>query len=174
MKCEKCNINQATARIVYNINGKVTELNLCSSCAAENGYKSLLSSFDLSSFFGGIFSANALTSPLGPNKKEQSCPKCGATFSSISQHGKMGCAECYNTFYDALLPSLRRLHGTVEYKGGLPESAGSEIKRKRKLSELKDELGKAVVLQEYEKAAELRDRIKELEGGEQIDEKNKS
>lgn len=165
MKCQQCKVNPATTRIVYNINGNTTELNLCASCAAKNNYySSLLGSFDFDNFFGNLFSHSVMTSALGLGGAERTCTQCGSTFSAITERGKLGCANCYTAFYDALLPSIRRIHGNAEYKGRLPVSAGAEIKRKKELASLKEELNKAVLLQEYERAAEIRDRIKELEG----------
>ena len=38
MLCDKCGKNNATTHIKQIINGVVTERNLCSSCAAEEGY----------------------------------------------------------------------------------------------------------------------------------------
>jgi len=165
MKCQQCKVNPATTKIVYNINGNTTEMNLCASCAAKSGYSSLMGSFDFDSFFGNVFSHGVMPSVLKTGAKEQTCPQCGSGFSDIAGRGKLGCAGCYTAFYDALMPSLKRIHGNVEYKGRLPGSAGPEIKRKKELAALKEELNKAVLLQEYERAAELRDRIKELEGG---------
>jgi len=151
---------------VYNINGNTTELNLCASCAAKSNYSSLLGSFDFDSFFGNLFSHSVMPAALGRGGEEQTCPQCGSTFSAITERGRLGCARCYTAFYNALLPSIKRIHGNAEYKGKLPVSAGPEIKRKKELASLKEELNKAVLLQEYERAAEIRDRIKALEGRE--------
>lgn len=37
MKCQHCNEREATTYIKKNINGKKTEMHLCSECAAELG-----------------------------------------------------------------------------------------------------------------------------------------
>ena len=80
--------------------------------------------------------------------------------------GKIGCADCYETFYDKLLPLLERLHGKTNHVGKIPnsfEEIAKEENTQNETEKLKAELDEAVKAQNYEKAAELRDRIKELE-----------
>ena len=85
------------------------------------------------------------------------------TFDDIAKSGKVGCANCYDIFYDELLPSIQRIHGKTVHIGKLAKSAGSEVKMKSTLAKLKEELTTAIKEQEFEKAAKLRDQIKELE-----------
>jgi protein arginine kinase activator len=85
-------------------------------------------------------------------------------FDEIVSDGKMGCAECYNVFYDKLLPSLNRIHGKATYEGAHPKVATSQSV----LAELKSALQRAIEVQDFELAATLRDRINEIlaqEGG---------
>ena len=119
MLCDKCGKNNATTHIKQIINGVVTERNLCSSCAAEEGYSKFphggLADM-LASMFGDI-------SGLGIESNETRCPVCGSRFSDIAETGKAGCAECYKTFYSELLPYLKRVHGSVKHIGKVPNSA---------------------------------------------------
>ena len=55
------------------------------------------------------------------------------------------------------------IHGKTVHIGKLAKSAGSEVKMKSTLAKLKEELTTAIKEQEFEKAAKLRDQIKELE-----------
>ena len=93
------------------------------------------------------------------------CDKCGSTFNDIVRSGKIGCADCYSTFYDKLLPSLERLHGRTRHEGKIPNGI-VEVPDKSEKEKLQDELKQAVDEQNYEKAAELRDKIKALESEE--------
>ena len=74
MLCDKCGKNNATTHIKQIINGVVTERNLCSSCAAEEGYSKFphggLADM-LASMFGDI-------SGLGTEADETCCPVCGS------------------------------------------------------------------------------------------------
>ena len=71
----------------------------------------------------------------------------------------MGCAECYNVFYDKLLPSLNRIHGKASYAGSKPEGNNSAESR---LEELKKALSMAIEEQNFELAATLRDKINDI------------
>ncbi len=96
-------------------------------------------------------------------KKTKRCNFCGASFDEIAKSGKVGCAHCYEEFYDELLPSIRRIHGRTNHTGKLARRAGTEVRVRNEITKCKYELEQAIKTQEFEKAAELRDKIKELE-----------
>ncbi len=56
MKCQHCNEREATTYIKKNINGKKTEMHLCSECAAELG---VMNEFSPESFFADTFFGNS-------------------------------------------------------------------------------------------------------------------
>ncbi|HRT82669.1 MAG TPA: UvrB/UvrC motif-containing protein, partial [Oscillospiraceae bacterium] len=91
------------------------------------------------------------------------CPKCGSSFEDIAKSGKIGCAECYNTFYEKLLPTRQRIHGRIRHSGKVSEAACEENKKQSELEKLRCRLNAAVEEQNYEEAAVLRDKIRELE-----------
>ncbi len=159
--CQRCGKHPATTYFTQTVNGKTTQLALCPACVAELGYSSL-SGMNLGQLFGSIlgepFSSVAV-------KEQKRCPGCGCSFGEIARTGKAGCAECYTTFYDRLLPNLERIHGKVKHEGKLSASAPPRRHEQRELEELKKRLKEAIETQEFEQAAELRDRIAELEGG---------
>ena len=168
MLCQNCKKNEATTHIKRIVNGETTQAHLCSDCAKSLGYDTMFSdfSFGFSDMLRSFFNEPVLAS-LGSH--ELRCERCGSTFNDIVSSGKIGCADCYDTFYDKLLPSLERLHGKTSHEGKIPN--GSPVaKKKSELDTLKDELDKAVSEQNYERAAELRDRIKSLESEENKDE----
>ena len=139
MLCDKCGKNNATTHIKQIINGVVTERNLCSSCAAEEGYSKF---------------------PHGGT----CCPVCGSRFSDIAETGKAGCAECYKTFYSELLPYLKRVHGSVKHVGKVPNSAPLAVKPQAETADsLRLELNRLVSEERFEEAAVVRDKIKKLE-----------
>ncbi len=170
MLCQSCQKKQANTHIKTIVNGELTEMSLCSECASKLGYGNVFSHmFDLGSLMSG-FMGEPSTSALAPEEK---CPMCGSTFYAISKSGKVGCAECYNVFYDKLLPSIKRIHGNTVHAGKragdsashkLPAQSSAEV-QKDETAVLKRQLDEAVKSQEFERAAQLRDRIKELEQG---------
>lgn len=174
MLCQKCKKNEATVYYKENINGRVTEYNLCPECAAElekNGVLHLDSHADdlfgermfdfsplISGFFGGA---------LGAGKGEKRCPVCGSTFADIAKTGHIGCPECYNVFEKELSSTVNQLHGAAKPTGRSPKRFGEKHRREEKIAALKAELQKAIGEQAFEHAAELRDEIKALESAAQ-------
>ncbi|MBE6992698.1 MAG: hypothetical protein E7430_09055 [Ruminococcaceae bacterium] len=92
------------------------------------------------------------------------CPLCGATANTIKKTGKAGCAKCYEVFASVLDPYIKRIHGSVTHNGRIPGGGTPEQKQEREISQLRQQLKSAVEAEDYLKAAELRDRIRELEG----------
>ena len=171
MLCEHCKQNAVTTQVTQIVNGHTQKLSLCSECAAKLGLNAF-SGFNISDLL-----ANSLISmpPFGTGQvkefngnpalrvKETRCEGCGISFSELAKTGKAGCPQCYTTFYDRLLPSLQRIHGKTNHVGRLPVDAPEKSKNAAELATLKGKLSAAVSSQEYEEAAVIRDRIKQLE-----------
>lgn len=96
--------------------------------------------------------------------ERKKCPLCGAAANDIQKTGKAGCAKCYEVFSDILDPYIRKIHGNVSHQGRIPGGGTPEQKLDREITRLRQELKDAVEAEEYLKAAELRDKIRELEG----------
>lgn len=96
--------------------------------------------------------------------QQKKCPLCGATAYDIQKTGKAGCAQCYDVFADILDPYIRKIHGSVTHQGRIPGGGTPEQKLDREIAQLKQQLKSAVEAEDYLKAAELRDKIRELEG----------
>lgn len=162
MLCQNCNKNEANMHMKRIINGRAAEVHLCSDCARSLGYGEAFSGmgFGFADFFGDFLLKNeSLNSSVR-------CGGCGKTFEDIATDGKMGCAECYNSFYEKLLPSLTRVHGKTSHIGKRPLNAGGG--EFSDIEDLKNRFEKAVMNQDFETAAKLRDEIKALlaKGGE--------
>ncbi|MEE0872217.1 MAG: UvrB/UvrC motif-containing protein [Ruminococcus sp.] len=169
MKCQKCGAENANTHVKTVINGEFKEYDLCSDCAHKMGYTNMFADFDsefsglLGSFFGNVLPART---------QATRCEFCGSSYPEIAKTGMVGCARCYDLFADRLLPSIRRIHGNTTHCGKNSPSAKEEkirqagskpASREEKLSALKQELDAAVKEQNFERAAELRDQIKETE-----------
>ena len=163
MLCQKCGKNEATTHLKRIINGEKTETHLCSHCATAMGYETVFSGFGLNigDLFGGFF-GDIPVSKL--SNRVLRCEKCGCSFDDIAKSGMVGCAECYTTFFDKLQPSLKRIHGNTAHQGKFPQGVSQDVKKAHRISELKEQLNRAIDEQNFEKAAQLRDEIKELEG----------
>lgn len=167
MKCQKCGANNANTHIKTIMNGEFKEYALCSECAKKMGYTNVFGDFEnefsslLGSFFGNALPARTQTAR---------CEFCGSTYSEIAKTGHVGCAKCYGTFGEQLLPSIRRIHGNTTHCGKNSKTVdksqklkSSEETKDQKILRLKSELDKAVAEQNFELAAELRDKIKGME-----------
>lgn len=166
MICQSCGKRTATTHIKTIVNGKLTQYHLCGECAKEKGYGSLFGGWNFD--FGNMLSG--LIGGARSEGKVLRCEKCGATFEEIAKTGKVGCAECYHTFRGHLLPVIQRIHGAARHKGKTPGSSAlrvtehsGQIVAVPTLEEKKRQLQKAIEAQEFERAAVLRDEIKELE-----------
>lgn len=165
MMCERCGKNPANTYLKQVINGNVREMHLCESCAQELGYGvlSAMNPFNMgisfNNFLGGLFS-QAIPQTAESTK---TCPACGTSFEDFMQNAQAGCADCYGAFYEELLPSIQRIHGKTRHVGKIPHSASKSLRLNRELTGLRQQLNTAVEAQEYEKAAKLRDRIREIE-----------
>ena len=169
MKCQKCNQRPGDSHIKRVINGEFEEYDLCSQCAKEMGYTNIFddinSSFgkDFSNFLGSFFS-NALPA----RSQATRCEKCGTSYADITRTGMMGCANCYEIFSEQLMPTIRHIHGNTYHCGKLSKCAVDTVSKvedtKSQVQDLKEQLENAIKNQEFEKAAELRDKIKEMEG----------
>lgn len=166
MLCQNCGKKEATTHIKQVINGETAETHLCAGCAEHLGYVDMFSGFgfNLDDFFGGLLGENV---PLPGTEREEKCPKCGYTFTDIVKSGRLGCADCYRKFYDRLLPSLQRIHGKIKHTGkqAMVVHLSAEEPKINPVSKLKEDLQKAIEEQNFEQAAVLRDRIKEMEAG---------
>ncbi|MBR0536395.1 MAG: UvrB/UvrC motif-containing protein [Clostridia bacterium] len=160
MICQNCNKNEANMHMKRIVNGRAAEVHLCKDCARSLGYGEAFTGFGFGGLLGELLSKGE---QIGSSVR---CSFCGKSFEEIAGDGKMGCAECYNIFYDKLLPSLNRIHGKASYSGSRPQKEASVELR---IEELKVALKAAVEQQNFELAATLRDRINDIlaEGGEQ-------
>ncbi len=159
MLCQSCEKRQATTHIKTIVNGELKEFMLCPECAGKLGYGSFFSSFgpDLDRLYGGFMDSYT------PQVTGKRCPFCGSSFEDIANSGRVGCARCYEIFEDELMPSLQRIHGRTTHTGKLAASAGEAVKVQSEIDACRRELENAIKTQEFEKAARLRDKIRELE-----------
>jgi len=93
----------------------------------------------------------------------QQCEQCHLSYPEFAQEGKFGCRDCYEHFNDRLETLFRKIHGNAQHSGKIPQRTGKVLGIKRQLERLYGELQAAIRQEAFEKAAELRDRIRELE-----------
>ena len=93
----------------------------------------------------------------------QKCPVCGFGQSDFKKTGRLGCATCYQTFAEGLTPLLKGMHKGVAHVGKVPSRLAMTLERESRLKDLHRELRQAVTDENYESAAQIRDRIRDSE-----------
>jgi protein arginine kinase activator len=168
MLCEECKKRPATVHFAKIVNGEKTEKHLCEQCAKSTSDMffdfSFEPSFSINHLLSGLLGSSKNTSPGLELPGTAKCSFCGMTLNEFSRDGKLGCGRCYDVFETQINPLLKRIHGSSFHTGKVPRRTGGELRLKRQIDELKAQLAEAVKKEEYEKAAHLRDKIKELEG----------
>lgn len=165
MLCDDCHKNEASIHITQiSAEGRL-EKNLCSECAVRYGdfmprpeTKDVTVNDFLKVILGKVSSEAAAVG--APNLI---CPNCGMTYQDFVKAGKIGCGVCYATFRKYLTPLLTRIHGASVHSGKIPRRSGGELALRHELGLLKDKLKAAVHNEEYEKAAQYRDKIRAWE-----------
>ena len=161
MHCELCKKRDATIFVKKVENGKKIEYNLCEVCASDI-MKPTIEIMDIDSdFFSNLADMLAGFSDMEKGELEAQirCLKCGLTAGEFQEGGRLGCENCYEVFEEKLRPLLKRLQGAVQHAGKYPP----KYEKKQEVEKLKEELKKLVENEEYESAAVIRDKIKELE-----------
>ena len=161
MVCNICGKNQATVHLTEIIDDQITELHLCGECAQKKGAQ-MESHFGLSDLLAGLADLGTQFNKTKTDIKLK-CPKCGLTYEDFKKVGRLGCGECYTAFKEALVPLLKRIHGSTQHCGKSPKKIARIVKAKNELEVLKEKLQKSIQKEDFEEAAKLRDKIRELE-----------
>lgn len=160
MLCQKCGQRPAVVQRSVIRNNEKTEEYLCEECARQVMQipSSMIWPGDFDKFFAALLNLQPQESPT-----VLSCPKCGLGYQQFLDSGRFGCADCYDAFADKLVPLFNKLHNASRYHGKVPgRMPQPEVPRKDTLEDLNYQLHLAVAKEEYEKAAQLRDKIKEF------------
>jgi protein arginine kinase activator len=164
MLCQDCHKKEATVRVTREIDKQKIDLHLCAECAEKRGFRNPLEGvpFPLAEFLSGML----VQSKTKKTEKtaEERCSVCGMSFSDFSKVGRLGCGNCYLTFRGQLNDLLRKVHGSTTHRGKSPHSGKDVMRPLWEESKLHEELKRAIQDEDFEKAAELRDRIKALAG----------
>lgn len=170
MRCDECKQAPATVHITKVVNDVKQESHLCDECAGKAAEDAGMawSGISFHKLLGGLLAPEGVVGPVRSSVMTGvKCPNCGLTFADFRRLGHLGCSECHVAFEQQLEPVLRRIHGSTEHAGKIPAKAAGPLKVRRELDRLRQELNQAIGNEEYERAAELRDRIRLLERQEQ-------
>jgi len=163
--CEYCQQRPATMHFTKIVNGEKSEHHLCEQCAREKGdfFAQAAQAFNFNNLLSGLL--NTESSPGYPVATQAGlrCEVCGMTYQQFTQIGRFGCPHCYESFSPRLDPLLRRIQSSTRHTGKVPMRSGETVKTRRELDTLRRELKRAIMQEQYEDAAQIRDQIRTLE-----------
>ncbi len=170
MNCDQCHEREAVIHLTQIVNEQVTTLHLCERCAAEKGVEST-SSVEQNPFAKLVAASMGKPTPdlaLVGTGGRGACPRCGATLQDFRESGRLGCADCWHAFEGPLRDLLRRLHGSTVHMGErYADHVGVEARTNGdatvRQADLREQLRLAIETENFELAAELRDRLRVLE-----------
>jgi protein arginine kinase activator len=159
MLCDSCRERDAVVHLTTIEDNAVHQLHLCERCAADRGVETTVATpkHPLGEFLAA-HQHTALSS------EAVRCTFCNTTMADFKATGRWGCARCYTNFEAGIRELLRRVHGNHRHVGRSYRAPMSEtLERAAVLGELKDRLRRAIESEQFELAADLRDRIRVLE-----------
>lgn len=167
MLCSECKQREATVHIVRVKGDEKVQMDLCPVCA-EKYYGKIKGKMVFNQDASALFKA-ILANPqqfgimFSKGSDDKTCPACGTTGRMIRKSGLAGCPECYRVFEEELQPIIDKVQKASVHCGYVPEGMLESIEKNRVIEALKKEIGDLIEQEEYEKAAEIRDRIRALE-----------
>ncbi len=161
MKCDLCD-KPAVVHEVTIKDGVKNEVHLCEEHAQAAGIappghqpiNKLLTQY--------VFASKA--AKQSRQRPQKTCPNCGMSLADFRQSGVVGCPECYGAFDEQLAPLIERAqNGGTSHTGKSPKRGGASIDRQLLIQRLVRELEDAVGAEQYERAAELRDKLQVMQ-----------
>lgn len=186
MLCSHCGVREVEVLIKQVINNDVTDISLCRKCAEELGYLSEESpSITISFSIGDSEKVNKLNIKKHSSLTDSSiefdsltCGVCGTDYKSFKSTNTLGCPGCYEAFRFPLGAYLQKTQGAESHWEGsvmfddlhVLNVVATNIKSdnekvQEEIVRLMREINEAVVAEDYERAAQVRDAIKSLTTG---------
>lgn len=172
MKCDICKKENATIHLTEIVNNKITEIHVCDKCAQEKGIETekIKSSLNMTDLLTSLIPEKSSEFKKEADSKiSLQCSFCNLTYIEFRRKGKFGCAKCYDTFKEYIAPVIKKLHGSSQHLGKVPVNLTQNVRDKySEIKNLKVQLMESIKKEEYERAAEIRDKIKKISSGEKI------
>jgi len=167
MQCQRCKEQTATIHLTEINNGKRTETHLCEDCAEHEGL-AIKSQIPLNELLSTLLASQSAPKPQPvaetAAENEKSCSSCGMTMKEFQSGHLLGCANDYEELSDSLDEIIEKNQGgNTTHKGKVPANAPEDSKKQVEILNLRRQLEDAVENEDYETAAQIRDRIEQLQ-----------
>lgn len=162
MVCDSCRERDAVVHLTQIVDGTVAQVHLCERCAADKGVETTVAAPKTP--LAGLL--QSVQQQLVASQADQvRCAFCQSTYKDFRATGRLGCARCYGTFEASLRDLLRRVHGSTRHAGRRYQPPAPEaMQRVSTVLELREQLRRAIELEQFEQAAKLRDALREVGG----------
>ena len=162
MICDLCGKKKATVHLTEIVDEQMTEMHLCEGCAREKSVQ-MEQQFGLADLLAGLSDFGKQVKDYEKVKLE--CAHCGMSYEEFKKFGRLGCSECYQSFKDNLGTLLKKIHGSNRHSGKAPKKFPpfKEEKKATTLEGIRTQLQECIQREDFEKAAQLRDKIREME-----------
>jgi protein arginine kinase activator len=179
--CDDCKVREANVHLTHVGEEGAETFHLCEDCARERGVPIPDSDIllkGLEALAGAVGAASAggsgnvkvtvkpkIGEGVGQAAAEEEdivCRNCGMKFSEFRSGGRLGCAECYDSFEKHIDRILVQIHGASGHKGKRYGKPAARRTGKAGLDRLRRELDAAVRAEQFEQAAVIRDEIRSL------------
>lgn len=193
MLCERCKIREANIQYTEIVNGVKKEHHFCAQCARELDFGPYSAIFDSEFPLGKLLSGLLGIGDVHEEEMGHQvlCPTCKTSYEEFIKDSRFGCPDCYSVFDLLISDNIKQLQGSDAHKGKHPRHnrqeaqnttsvdggasenktaggelfAGAEPDVKEQIRILDARLQEALRREEYEIAAQCRDKIKELREG---------
>ena len=165
MKCQICRERDANIVFTKIVNNEKAVLHICLECAKKKGLTVEISHAEQMQQEDLPFTQEANAGFFDESPvPDLTCDRCGTTFMEFKKTGFFGCDQCHEVFGQYFVNILKQIHGSTVHDGKTPVGLLSEVEMKKHLRTLRLRLKRCIESEDYERAAELRDKIASLEG----------
>lgn len=177
MLCQVCQKNEVSMKITRIVDGTPTEYSVCEDCApsispnyAKIQKKQQAKKLSVENLLKDLLAKQAEGAGEGAapvsDVEDTSCLECGLSFSRYRETYMLGCPSCYDAFGDRLVEDLIKIHGASEHVSDEPAANGASRRAgdmQAQLRVLRRELDECVEAENFDRAAQIRDRIRQLQ-----------
>ena len=174
MTCDICNKKKATVHLTEIVDEQMSEMHLCEECARQKSAQ-MEQQFGLADLLAGLSDTGKAAAVKDGDKSVLKCSRCELPYEDFRKFGRLGCGDCYTSFKEHLAGLLRKIHGSNKYLGKSPSNfkdnpatvdhleAATALLSSDNLADLKQQLHSAIAAEDFEKAALIRDKIRNFE-----------
>jgi len=164
MLCDDCRQRVSTIIHIGKREGEKKILHLCQVCIEKRGIPIPVLRNPVQLETGSTemmkqLAEEGILDRRDPSDSEM-CTACGWSLGNLRETGLLGCPHCYTSFESQLMILLKKLHGSDSHLGKVYTQEGEWPQKEEDEIILKSALEEAIKMEEFEQAAQIRDRLR--------------